>query len=198
MKNNWVFASSNQGKVVEMQALLVDSPYRISPLPKDCSQVEETGLSFVENALLKARAASAHTSLPCLADDSGLVVPSLDGEPGVFSARYAGEHSDFAAHMHKLLDQLAHSAPTQRAAYFICVLALITHPKDPCPILAQGTWHGQIHTHPQGSKGFGYDPIFFVPEHQLTAAQLAPEHKNRLSHRAIAIKHLLTYLPQSL
>ena len=194
MNNAWLFASTNTGKVKEINQLLSHTPYCIQALPKGTVQVEETGLTFIENAILKARHAATTTSKPCLADDSGLVVPSLDGEPGVFSARYAGEHSDFPAHINKLLSELDHRAPTQRKAYFICVLALVTHPKDPCPLIAQGVWWGRIHTQAQGATGFGYDPIFWVPEYQKTVAELSSDLKNTFSHRAIALKALLQQL----
>ena len=183
-----VLASSNLGKLKEIQAYF--EPLNLTLIPQSTLNIpdaEETGLTFVENALLKARQATRLSGLPALADDSGIVVPYLKGQPGVYSARYAGVHSDFSANIHKLVEALSHTTPSQRAAYFYCCLVYLSHENDPCPIIAQGQWHGNISLSPSGSQGFGYDPVFFVPELNKTAAELSLTEKNQLSHRAIAL-----------
>jgi XTP/dITP diphosphohydrolase len=184
-----VIASSNQGKLKEIQAYLSD--VNLSFVPQSTLGIpdaEETGLSFVENALIKARQAARLSGLPALADDSGIVVPYLNGQPGIYSARYAGVHSDFSANITKLIQALHDASPLQRRAYFYCCLVFLKHENDPCPIIAEGRWQGEVTLTPTGVKGFGYDPIFYVPELNKTAAELSIEEKNQFSHRAIALK----------
>lgn len=195
MMANIVFASNNQGKIKEINLLLQNE--RLTVLPQaefGVEEVAETGLTFIENALIKARHASAVTNLPAIADDSGLVVPALDGAPGIYSARYANTHGDHQLNINKLLAELNEKSDEQRAAYFYCVLVFLQHEKDPCPIVCEGIWHGEILRQPIGDKGFGYDPIFFDPTQQSTAAQLLPEIKNKISHRGQAMKKLLERL----
>ncbi len=184
-----VVASSNQGKLKEIDAYL--SSFNITLIPQTALSIpdaDETGLTFVENALIKARQAAKLSGLPALADDSGIVVPYLKGAPGIYSARYAGTHSDFSANINKLLLDLDKVPSPQRHAYFYCCLVFLKHENDPCPIMAQGEWHGEITNAPTGSDGFGYDPIFYVPTLSKTAAELTLEEKNKFSHRAVALK----------
>jgi XTP/dITP diphosphohydrolase len=186
-----VLASSNRGKLAEFNALLADSRFDVVPQAElGVEDAEETGLTFVENALLKARHASRITGLPALADDSGLCVPQLRGAPGLYSARYAGGHGDSAANNAKLLRELDGVAPAQRGAFFICVLALLWHADDPAPLIAEGRWHGRVLDAPRGAQGFGYDPLFLPHEQSLSAAELEPDLKNRLSHRGQAMAQL--------
>ena len=190
-----VIATGNRGKLAELRALLADSGIAVrSQADFAVPEVAETGLSFVENAILKARHASAHTGLPALADDSGLEVDALAGQPGVHSARYAGEPSDDAANNRKLLEALAEVPEMRRTARFHCVLALLRHPADPVPLICAGTWEGRILHAPAGDNGFGYDPLFLVEEEGCSAAELPRELKNRLSHRAQALRQLLRAL----
>jgi XTP/dITP diphosphohydrolase len=184
-----ILATSNIGKVRELQALL--NPIRcIAQSTLDISSAEETGLSFIENAIIKARHASHITGKPTLADDSGLVVPALQGEPGIFSARYAGMDANDKDNTDLLLKNMAHFDAAQRNAYFYCAIALVQHAEDPTPLIATGQFHGSITHSPAGTEGFGYDPIFYVAEHQCTAAQLPANIKNTISHRAKALKQL--------
>lgn len=183
-----VLASSNAGKLKEIDAYL--SPLNIALIPQsglDIPDAEETGLTFIENALIKARQATRLSGLPALADDSGIVVPYLNGVPGVHSARYAGLHSDFTANINKLIRALDNTTSLQRKAYFYCCLVYLQNENDPCPIVAEGQWHGEITLTPIGNKGFGYDPVFYIPDLNKTAAELSIEEKNQLSHRAIAL-----------
>ncbi|HET8881451.1 MAG TPA: RdgB/HAM1 family non-canonical purine NTP pyrophosphatase [Solimonas sp.] len=187
-----VLASRNAKKLKEMQALF--APLGIAlRLVSEFSDVEpdETGSTFVENALIKARHAAQVSGLPALADDSGLEVAVLRGAPGVRSARYAGEPSSDAANNQKLLAELRGKPDAARAARFVSVLALLRHADDPVPLLAHGFWNGRILEAPRGANGFGYDPLFFVAEHACSAAELAPDVKNRISHRARASAELL-------
>lgn len=186
-----VLASSNSGKIHEFRHML--EPLGLTIIPQTeltVPSVEETGKTFLENALLKARHASAYTGLPALADDSGLVVPVLHGEPGIYSARYAGEGATDHKNIEKLLQRLQDVPSSQRQAYFYCALALIQHEADPVPLIAVGKWQGSIVTAAQGDQGFGYDPIFYVQQHACTAAQLDGSVKNSISHRARALKVL--------
>lgn len=186
-----VLASNNPGKAREFAAVLAESNVDIAPQSAfGVPEVEETGLTFVENALLKARNAASHTGLPALADDSGLVVDALGGAPGIHSARYAGPGADDRANIAKLLAELGGVPAQRRTARFICVLALLRHPADPMPLICQGSWEGVILTEPRGANGFGYDPVFFVPGEQRTAAELELAVKNRLSHRGRALARL--------
>ncbi|MBK8452693.1 MAG: XTP/dITP diphosphatase [Thiofilum sp.] len=193
-----VLASNNQGKVREFAALLADFGYEvINQGQLHVPEAQETGLSFIENALLKARHASRLTGLPALADDSGLVVHALKGAPGIYSARFAGTPTNDAANNAKLLQALADVPTEQRTAHFHCCLAWVDHADDPTPLIAEARWQGRILTAPQGNQGFGYDPLFYVPEHDCTAAQMDKALKNQLSHRAQAL-NLLKQRLQSL
>ncbi len=184
-----VLASGNLGKIREIQAILQNDKI----LPQSQFKVvepEETGSTFVENAIIKARNAALHCQRPAIADDSGLVVDALNGAPGVISARYAGVGASDQANLEKLLVEL-HGVPfAQRTARFICVMVYLRHAEDPTPIIAQGVWEGLILDHAVGENGFGYDPVFWVAEHQCSSAQLAPELKNALSHRGQALRLL--------
>ncbi len=187
-----VLASSNLGKLQEFKEILGD--VHISIIPQSdlgVIEVEETGLSFVENAILKARNAAKQTGLPALADDSGLEVDILNGAPGIYSARYAGPKANFPENCKKLLSDLIAAAEEERTARFQCVLALLKHAYDPSPLICQGTWEGRILFEPRGNLGFGYDPLFYVPTHGCSAAELPSNVKNRLSHRAQAIAILI-------
>ena len=190
-----VLASSNQGKLAELRALLEPAGLRV--VPQDALGVEppeETGLTFVENALLKARAASATTGLPAIADDSGVVVHALKGAPGVRSARYAGEGASDADNVAKLLEALGGVAPAERGAAFVCSLVYLRHARDPCPMVCEGIWKGRILDAPRGAGGFGYDPVFFVETLGRTAAELSRAEKNAVSHRGQALARLLDRL----
>ena len=185
-----VLASNNTKKSVELAALL--SPLGIEVVPQSAfgvPEAEEPHPTFVENALAKARHASAHTGLPAIADDSGLCVHALDGAPGVHSARFAGEPRSDARNNALLVERLAGAA--DRRAYFYSVVALVRHADDPCPLIADGEWHGTILEAPRGEAGFGYDPLFYIPELEQTAAELDAALKNTLSHRGAAMRHLL-------
>lgn len=193
-----VIATGNRGKLAELQAML--APLAIDAVPQsdfDVPEAEETGLSFVENALIKARNAARHTGMAAIADDSGLEVDALNGAPGIHSARYADRHGDDAANNRKLLDALADVPPEQWTARFQCVAVFMRHAEDPVPLIAQGTWEGYVIDEPRGDNGFGYDPLFFVPELACTSAQLPPETKNVLSHRGLALATLCAMLEQS-
>ncbi|HBM08869.1 MULTISPECIES: RdgB/HAM1 family non-canonical purine NTP pyrophosphatase [Pseudomonadaceae] len=181
-----VLASHNAGKLKELQAMLGDA-VRVRSIGEFSDiEPEETGLSFVENAILKARNAARISGLPALADDSGLAVDHLGGAPGIYSARYAGGQGD-AANNAKLLDALKDVPDAERGAQFVCALALLRHADDPLPILCEGLWQGRILHSAQGEHGFGYDPLFWVPERDCSSAELAPKDKNQLSHRARAM-----------
>ncbi|NQD92597.1 RdgB/HAM1 family non-canonical purine NTP pyrophosphatase [Pseudomonas sp. CrR25] len=181
-----VLASHNAGKLKELQALLGGAVRVRSVGEFSRVEPEETGLSFVENAILKARHAARVSGLPALADDSGLAVDFLGGAPGIYSARYADGLGD-AANNAKLLDALQTVPDAQRGAQFVCALALLRHADDPLPIICEGLWHGRILREPRGDQGFGYDPLFWVPERNCASAELAPSEKNQLSHRARAM-----------
>ena len=190
-----VLASSNPGKVAEFNLLLADSGFEVvTQASLGVDDAEETGLSFVENALLKARHASRATGLPALADDSGLCVDYLRGAPGLYSARYAGKHGDNAANNAKLLRELDGVPPEQRGAFFICVLALIRHADDPAPLIAEGRWHGHVLGETRGVQGFGYDPLFVADGQSASAAELDPSLKSRISHRGQALMTLRAQL----
>jgi len=184
-----ILATSNKGKIKEFQDLLAPI-HCITQTSLGVTDAEETGLSFIENALIKARNASLHTGKPALADDSGLVVPALEGNPGIYSSRYAGVHATDKENIDLLLNNMAHLKPDQRKAYFYCAIALIQHKKDPIPIIATGLFRGVISQEPLGDGGFGYDPVFFVQEYECTAAQLPANIKNTISHRAKALSQL--------
>ena len=181
-----VLASHNAGKLKELQAMLGESVQLRSIGEFSSVEPEETGLSFVENAILKARNAARISGLPALADDSGLAVDFLGGAPGIYSARYADGKGD-AANNAKLLEVLKDVPEAERGAQFVCVLALVRHADDPLPILCEGLWHGRILTQASGEHGFGYDPLFWVPERDCSSAELKPSDKNQISHRARAM-----------
>jgi XTP/dITP diphosphohydrolase len=187
-----ILATGNAGKLREIRDLLAGTDIEI--LPQDdhgVPEVAEDGLSFIENALIKARNASRHAGLPALADDSGLVVDALAGAPGIRSARYAGEPSDDRANNDKLLAALADIPEDQRTARFVCAMAMVRHADDPTPVVCVGEWHGRIATDAQGSNGFGYDPLFVVPERGCRSAELSHTEKGQLSHRGHALRLLL-------
>jgi XTP/dITP diphosphohydrolase len=188
-----VLASGNQGKIREIQAILKAHPI-VAQNQWQIPEVEETGTTFVENAIIKARHAALHCQLPAIADDSGLVVDALEGAPGVISARYAGIGASDAENLLKLLDALKDAPESQRTARFICVLVFMQHANDPTPVIAQGIWEGRILFEPVGNNGFGYDPIFWVDEYQSSSAQLPADVKNGLSHRGKALKRLTEML----
>lgn len=186
-----VLASNNAGKLREFNHLFAQNGTEILPQSAfNTPECPEPHVTFVENALAKARHASRHSGLPALADDSGICVNALGGAPGVLSARFAGDNpkSD-AANNAKVSAELANS--NDKSCYYVCVLVLVRHENDPQPIIAEGIWHGQWQPEPMGEHGFGYDPHFYLPTHQCTAAQLLPEQKNSISHRALALRDLL-------
>ena len=190
-----VLATGNKGKVRELGELLANFEMEVVPQTEfNVEEAEETGLTFVENAILKARNAAAQTGLPAIADDSGLEVDYLKGAPGIYSARYAGEGGNDPANNQKLLKALEGVDEAERTARFQCVMVYMRHQSDPVPLIAQGSWEGRILTAAQGENGFGYDPIFFVPEEGRSSAELAAEVKNRLSHRGQALKKLVELL----
>jgi len=185
-----VLASGNAGKIREIQALLPNYPI-VAQSAFDITEAEETGLSFVENAIIKARNAALHSGLPAIADDSGLVVDTLHGAPGVLSARYAGAAANDWDNLQKVLQALDGVPDAERTARFVCVMVFMQHAEDPLPVIAQGVWVGRILHQPKGENGFGYDPIFWVPELDCAAAELSAEAKNALSHRGKALKALV-------
>lgn len=199
MKQKWVLATGNQGKVKEMSELL--NSFSIEVLPQsqfNVPDVPETGTTFVENAIIKARHAAKLTGLPAIADDSGLEVDFLNGQPGIYSARYAGENATDQDNIDKLLDKLEGINPEQRKARFQCVLVYMRHALDPTPIICQGTWEGSITEHQDGTNGFGYDPLFWVESEQVTSAQLSKQRKSELSHRGKALTQLVALLKAQL
>ncbi|MGE0114526.1 MAG: RdgB/HAM1 family non-canonical purine NTP pyrophosphatase [Steroidobacteraceae bacterium] len=190
-----VLATNNQGKLRELQALL--QPLAIEVLPKSRftqDEVAETGASFIANALIKARHAAAASGLPAIADDSGIEVDALGGAPGIYSARYAGAHATDLENLQKLLQELKQVPDTQRTARYRCALAYVCDAQDTQPLICEAAWEGRITHEPHGSGGFGYDPIFHVPQFGCTAAELSVAEKNRVSHRAQALHMLLTAL----
>lgn len=202
--SRWVLASNNQGKLNEFRRLFAAAKLDIDIVPQGELNIEdavEDGLSFVENAIIKARHASRLSGLPAIADDSGLCVPILGNAPGIYSARYAGEHGNDQKNNAKLIADLEpyrnQNSASPIKGYFVCILAMVRHADDPLPLIAQGLWQGEILAQPQGENGFGYDPLFWVPEWQKSAAQLAPEQKNKISHRGLAIESLLSQLQRS-
>ncbi len=187
-----VLASGNRGKLREFRELLADRPWKVLPQSDfNVQTVAETGLTFVENAILKARSASEAAGRPAIADDSGLEVDHLNGAPGIYSARFAGEQASDADNNALLLDKLGDLPEEARTARFQCLLVYLRHPADPTPLICQGTWEGRIGYRPRGQHGFGYDPLFFIPAQNCTAAELTREVKNTLSHRARAMRKLL-------
>ncbi len=190
-----VLASGNKGKVREFNEMLGGLQFEVVPQGEFAvPEIEETGLSFVENAILKARNAAMHTGLPALADDSGLEVDALQGAPGIYSARYSGPGSTDEKNVAKLLEALSHVPDSERTARFQCIIVYMRHPSDPTPIIAQGSWEGRIAFTRSGSGGFGYDPVFLVPELGKSVAELGTDEKNQRSHRGQALRRLLESL----
>lgn len=201
--NKLVLASNNQGKLIEFQHLFAQANLAVEVIPQGLLNIAdaiEDGLSFVENALIKARHASRISGLPAVADDSGLCVPILAGKPGIYSARFASERPEFlqdkdATNNQKLLDELTpYRNNSVIIGQFVCVLAFVRYSEDPLPIIAQGIWQGEILSEPMGEQGFGYDPLFWLPDLQKTSAQLTKTEKNSISHRGKAMQLLLTEL----
>lgn len=193
-----VLASGNAGKLRELQALLADQGLSlISQSELGLQEADETGLTFVENALLKARFASQQSGLPALADDSGLAVDALGGAPGIYSARYSGAGATDQRNIGLLLERMRDVPESERSAQFHCVLVLLRHANDPVPLICHGVWHGKILTEARGEGGFGYDPVFWVPELNCAAAELSKAQKNSISHRGRALRQLLQQLQAS-
>ena len=191
-----VLASSNHGKLQELHELLAnDGVELIAQSDLGVEDADETGSTFVENALIKARHATRITGLPSLADDSGICVDALNGAPGLYSARYAGEHGNASRNIDKLLEALRDQPDGRRTAHFYCVLVLLRHPEDPQPLIVEGQWNGRILHERRGSGGHGYDPVFFDPRHGQSAAEMESGLKNRLSHRGQALAQLKARLP---
>lgn len=196
MTDRLVIASNNRGKIAELTELL--APLGMQPVAQGelgVSEAEEPAVTFVENALLKARHAARSTGLPALADDSGLAIDALGGQPGVRSARYAGDQASDRDNIDALLAAMAKVPEGQRGAQFHCVLVYLRHADDPTPIICHGRWPGAILTAPAGDAGFGYDPVFWVPEHDCSAAELSRADKSRISHRGRALRLLTQQLP---
>ena len=200
MGKEYVLASGNQGKLREITGMLKPLDFIVRPQSDwQVPEAEETACTFIENALIKARQAAGFTGLPSIADDSGLVVPALNGEPGIYSSRYAGYDADDEANIRKLLSELTGKQGAERNAYFICVMVLVQSIDDPAPLLAIGRWHGHILLSVQGQGGFGYDPLFGVSslsadDGQVSAAQLTAAEKSRVSHRGQALRDLVRQL----
>lgn len=191
MKKQIILASSNPGKIREINQILAQSAYEVQPQTAfNLVPAEETGLSFVENAILKARHAAVNTHLPAMADDSGLEVDYLNGAPGIYSARFAGPQATDQQNLDYLLERLQDIPEPERTARFHCVIVYLRHAQDPVPLICQGSWEGRILFAPKGEHGFGYDPIFYVPTHDCASAELLPEIKNQISHRAQALRTL--------
>jgi XTP/dITP diphosphohydrolase len=193
-----VLASSNPGKVREINQLLATLDLHAQPQGElGVVDAEETGLTFVENAILKARNAAQHTGLPAIADDSGIEVDALNGAPGIYSARFAGDNASDQANLEKLLTDLEDIPEAQRSARFQCLMVFMRHANDPTPLICQGTWEGRILLAGSGENGFGYDPVFYVPTHNCSSAELPAEIKNTISHRGQALRQLVTALEHS-
>ena len=193
-----VLASSNKGKLKEINQLLSKTDLDVvSQSEFNITDADETGLTFVENAILKARHAAAYAKLPAIADDSGLEVDALNGAPGIYSARFGGKDTNDQKNLEKLLQELKDVPENKRTARFQCVMVYMRHEADPTPIICQGTWEGRILFETKGNNGFGYDPIFWVPTHDCSSAELEPDLKNSLSHRGQALTKLVSILKQS-
>ena len=191
MMTDIVIATNNAGKLAEFRSFFKHTTLTFLPQSKfNVDDADETGTTFIENAIIKARHASKISQLPCIADDSGLVIDGLNGAPGIYSARYAGEPSNAANNRQKVLKAMEAVGDNERQAHFYCCLAYLRSAEDAEPIIASATWQGTIIRNEQGEKGFGYDPIFFVPEYQCTAAELDADIKNNISHRGQALKKL--------
>lgn len=197
--NKLVLATGNLGKVKELSDMLNSLNIEVVPQSEfNVPEVAETGTTFVENAIIKARHAAKITGLPVIADDSGLEVDALNGAPGIYSARFAGTDASDKDNLLKLLSELKDVPEEKRTARFWCILVLMRHADDPTPLICQGFWEGKITTEPSGENGFGYDPVFYVPEKNTTSAQLDKATKNTLSHRGKALKQLLALLQSKL
>jgi XTP/dITP diphosphohydrolase len=191
MTKKIVLASANPGKLREFAQILATCQLEVVPQSQfQVPEVAETGLSFVENALIKARHAAQHTGLLALADDSGIEIDALHGAPGIYSARFAGKGATDEANNVLLLEKLKEVPDPQRTARYHCVIVYMHHADDPMPLICQGTWEGSILFKPRGQHGFGYDPLFYVPTHHCASAELSPEVKNQISHRAQALRAL--------
>ncbi len=188
-----VLASGNPGKIKEIQSILTDYCI-VTQQEFNIQAAEETGSTFIENAIIKARKAALQSNLPAIADDSGLIVDALQGAPGVISARYAGPQANDQDNLQKLLLAMQGIPESQRSARFICVIVLMRHAQDPYPIITQASWEGSLLTHAQGNQGFGYDPIFWVPTEACSSAELSASRKNQLSHRGQALRQLASFL----
>lgn len=195
MPEKIVLASGNSGKLREIQAVLDQQRFELVKQSEfNVSGVAETGTTFVENAIIKARHAAQQTGLPALADDSGIEVDALSGAPGVYSAHYAGQHGADDANNTKLLNEMSNVIEENRTARFQCVIVYMRHARDPMPLICEGTWEGKIMHKLSGPNGFGYDPLFYVPTHGCSSAELDPAEKNRISHRAQALQKLIVAL----
>ncbi|MGI9228769.1 MAG: RdgB/HAM1 family non-canonical purine NTP pyrophosphatase [Gammaproteobacteria bacterium] len=195
LPSDTVLASGNPGKIREFSAMLAPLGITLTAQTElGVPDVEETGLTFIENAIIKARNAAAHTRMPAIADDSGLEVAALQGEPGIHSARYAGVGAGDADNLQLLLHNLAEMGNSNTTACFQCVIVYMRSDTDAMPLVARGSWYGEITPQPQGDNGFGYDPVFYLPEYGCTAAQLSGQEKNRISHRGLALRQLLEKL----
>ena len=193
-----VLASANAGKLLELNALLASHGMDVVPQSDfEIPSIEETGESFVENAIIKARHAARLSGLAAIADDSGLMVDALDGAPGIYSARYAGVGASDGENLQHLLDSLRDIPESRRGARFVCLMVYMSHPLDACPVVCEGIWPGRIAREPRGDGGFGYDPVFYLEDCGCTSAELAPAHKNSISHRARAMRALLARLGES-
>jgi len=192
-----VIASGNAGKLAEFEDMLGPRGYQVRPQSDfDVEQPDETGSTFVENALIKARTAAEVAGHAALGDDSGLVVRALKGRPGIYSARYAGPDADDEGNIDKLLQELEGLPEARRGAYFYCCLVLLRHAEDPAPLIATGRWHGYILESRRGDSGFGYDPVFYDPDMGATAAELPASEKNRVSHRGRALDDLMKLIDE--
>jgi len=190
-----ILASGNPGKLREFKQMFKDLPYLVEPQSDyGVPDVPETGTTFIENAIIKARHAAEITGKPCIADDSGIEVDALSGEPGIYSARFAGIGASNEANLNKLLDVTKEIPSEQLSCRYVCVLVLMRHAKDPTPLISQATWEGTLLREPVGENGFGYDPIFWLEEYGCSSAQLAPELKDQISHRGKALRDLVKQL----
>lgn len=190
-----VLASQNEGKLIEIQNSLNNLEIQFIPQRKlDITSAEETGTTFVENAIIKARHAAKYSGLPALADDSGLTINALDSAPGILSSRYAGDNATDSDRIQKILKELDNVNSSDRSASFHCILALMKSKTDPVPLVFHGVWKGEIANEPKGENGFGYDPIFYIPSHRCTAAELDLKEKNVISHRGQALQNLMAFL----
>lgn len=198
-KNIIVIASNNLGKLRELAALMKGLDVELHPQSDfNVPEAEETGLTFVENAILKARNAAKVSGHPAIADDSGIEIDYLNGAPGIYSARFSGLNATETENNQKLLDELKGVPEARRTAHYFSSIVYMRHAEDPAPIIAEGTWEGVILTEPRGEGGFGYDPLFYLPEHGCASAELSAEYKNRISHRGIALRELMEKLEPTL